>query len=235
MNRLLATMRLDMTLQFRNGFYYVSAAVVVLFVVALRTFFDQAGQALALPALFLVGLAGSTYIFVAGLLLFEKGQRTLDGIIVTPLRSAEYLTAKLVTLTLLATLESLLITLLTYGFGFNPLLLIAGIAGMGLFYTLIGLVVVVRYESVTDFLLPSTLYTVGLQLPLIDYFGIWQSPLFYLFPTQPALLLMRAAFEPIATWQLAYAIVGSVAAVGATYLWASRAFDHFIVQQKRSA
>lgn len=234
MKRLLSTMRLDLTLQFRNGFYYVSAGLVLLLVVALRQFFDRAGLALVLPVFYLLALAGTTYIFIAGMILFEKGQRTLEGVIVTPLRSDEYLISKLITLTGLALIESLLIVLLTYGLGFDPWLLLGGIASMALIYGLASLIVVARYDSVTDFLIPSMLLLLLLQLNFIDYFDIWSSPLFYLFPTQPPLLLMRAAFAPIATWQLIYAIVGTALWSVVGYIWAKHAFERYIVRQERS-
>ena len=44
----------------------------------------------------------ATFVFLAGLLLIEKGQGTLEGLIVTPLRSSEYLLAKILSLTVLA-------------------------------------------------------------------------------------------------------------------------------------
>ncbi len=70
--------------------------------------------------------------------------------------------------------------------------LTAGTFAMSLVYVLIGFLAVVRYDSITEFLFPSVLFVVVLQVPMIDSVGLWQSPLFYLFPSQGFLLLARA-------------------------------------------
>lgn len=235
MKRLASTLQLDATVQLRNKLYHISIGLVFLLVVMLRQLFAPETIGEIIPVWFLSAIAPTTYFFAAGLLLFEKGEHTLDAITITPLRTHEYLTSKLVTLTALAIAESLLTVLLAYGFGFNLPLLLLGVAALGVIYTLLGLIIVVRYESLSDFLMPSIFYNGLLQLPFLHYFGIWESPILYMWPTQPPLLLMKAAFVPLPTWQLLYALVGSMVMVGLLYAWSYRAFEHFIIRRERSA
>jgi fluoroquinolone transport system permease protein len=235
MKRLTSTLQLDATVQVRNKLYHISIGLVFLLVVMLRQLFPHEAMGQVMPAWFLGAIAPTTYFFVAGLLLFDKGERTLDVLTITPLRTHEYLSSKLVTLTALAMTESLLTVVLAYGFGFNLPLLLAGIAAMGAIYTLFGLIVVVRYASISDFLMPSIMYNAVLELPFLHYFGIWETPLFYLWPTQPPLLLMKAAFVPVPTWQIIYGLAGSAVVIGLVYWWSYRAFEHFIIRQERSA
>jgi fluoroquinolone transport system permease protein len=169
------------------------------------------------------------FYFIAGMILFEKGEHTLEALVVTPLRFREYLSAKLTTLTLLALVVSLVVVVSAYGFGFNLLLLLLGTALTSLIGLLVGFISVAPYRAISAYLLPSQLYFLPFNLPIIDYFGWWESPLFYLIPTQGSLLLLRGAFEPIATWQIVYAIGYQALWIGLLVWVARRMFDRYIV------
>lgn len=228
MRRLLAAARCDVRLQLRNGFHYAAA-----FVVAAWGFLLYRARALdwgdVLPALLLGNLVVSTFYFLAGLVLLEKGERTLEALVVTPLRSGEYLAAKVGTLTLLATAESLLIAVLLRGAGFGVPALVAGCALAAVLFCLAGFLAVVRYDSINQFLLPSVAYTSVLLLPLFPYLGVGDGPWVYLHPVQAPLLVIRAAFRPVGAGELVYGVAYS--AVWIALLWAAsrRAFHHFVV------
>ena len=66
--------------------------------VAGRSFFPHDSLPIVLPVFFLLFLGGSTYIFVAGMIILERGERTLDALAVTPLGFREYLGSKVATL-----------------------------------------------------------------------------------------------------------------------------------------
>ncbi len=172
----------------------------------------------------------TTYYFIGALILLEKGEGTLAGLVVTPLRDTEYLTAKIMSLTFLAMLESILIVVLIYGFNFKPLPLLAGMLLLGGFYTMIGFVTIARYDSINEYLLPSGVVVMLLMLPLIDYFALWESAIFYLHPVQPALVLMRAAFVSVEPWEIAYGVFGSLLWLGLSFAWAHRIFHRFVVR-----
>jgi hypothetical protein len=70
------------------------------------------------------------FFFMAGLVLLEKGEGTLEAQVVTPLRTGEYLASKVITLTVLSLLESVLLVLLAVGLDINWLALLAGVALM---------------------------------------------------------------------------------------------------------
>jgi fluoroquinolone transport system permease protein len=229
MTRFASTLRLDVTLQFRNKFYHIGVMVALLGIFALRGLFDHQTLKIVLPVLYLIGLAGTTYFFIGGLVIFEKSERTIDSLIITPLRFQEYLLSKLVTLSALATVESVVITVATVGLDFHGPLLVSGIVLMAGFYTLLGYIVVLRYQSVTDFLMPSLAYSLILQLPFLPYFGVWENALFYLIPTQAPFLLMQAAFQPVENWQIVYGFGYSLLSIAFCVVWARRAFHHFIV------
>lgn len=228
MKRLLTTMMCDIRLQFRNGFYYAAGFVAVVMALLLSQI-RLVEIGFLLPIFVLGDILVNTFYFVGGLVLLEKGEGTLTAQVVTPLRKGEYLTAKATTLALLALIESLIIVIAAYGLGFAVLPLVAGVVLLAVLYVFYGFIVVARYDSINSYLLPSIAYTTVLSLPLIDYLGLWQSWLFYVHPIQAPLLLLRAAFQPLATWQLIYGVLYSALWIGLMYLASQRAFDRFVV------
>jgi len=99
---------------------------------------------------------------------------------------------------------------------------------MGFLYSLICFIVVFRYHSVIDFLMPSLILNLILQLPLLSYFQIWDVPILLILPTQGPLLLMQAACVQLEFTDLAYAIGLSLISIIVTAIWGYRCFDHFI-------
>ena len=72
---------------------------------------------------------------------------------------------------------------------------------------------------------------VPFQLPMLDYFDVWRSPLIYLIPTQPTMLLMEAATRSIPRWELLYSFVYLALAIPVVTWTALRAYDRFVVQR----
>ena len=177
MTRLVSTLQLDVKLQSRNMLYHIGIGVALVLGLGARQFLDHDVIGFLLPVFFLGALGGTTFMFVTGMVLFEKGERTLDALTVTPLKTRDYLLSKVATLTAFGAVESLIVLLLAYGpADFNAAALLAGILVMGALYTLIGMAQVVRYDSVTEFLMPGAiLVSAVLQLPFLHALDIWPS------------------------------------------------------------
>jgi fluoroquinolone transport system permease protein len=232
MNRLLSTLRWDMVIQYRHGFYFASAFFVVVWVALLSQLPPDSGLDLArlIPALMLLNLIITTFYYMGALVLLEKADGALVGMVVSPLRDYEYLAAKTGSLTLLGLAESLLIVVAVARSPLNWGFLVGGATLLGCFYTLIGFVAIVGYDSINEYLMPSVPFVILLILPVIDHLGLWQSPLFYLHPVQPMLVLMRGAFAALEPWEVVYGSVGSLAWLGIALYSAQRRFDHFVVR-----
>ena len=128
-----------------------------------------------LLAVVLGNLVMINFYFVAGLVLLEKGEGTLEAQVVTPLASWEYLAAKTLTLAALAVVEQVVIVWSAYGGGFAAGPLVAGVVLAGVLYTLTGFLLVARYRSINEFMFPSVFFTTVLSLPLLHYFGLWDA------------------------------------------------------------
>ena len=183
-----------------------------------------------MPLVIFGELAVIGYYFVAGMILFEKGERTLSAVVVSPLRFGEYLASKLATLTTMATAASLILVLVAYGTGFDVALLVSGVILTSLISVLAGFISVLPFDQITRYLIPSQLPLALMSAPLIPFLGIWQSPLFYLFPTHGPLILLGGAFginSPTPA-QLFYAISYSLLWVVILTFAARKMFERYV-------
>ena len=236
--RIQATLLCDMRLQARNGFYYAAGAVAVITVVVLRLL-PATDLRWLLPVMIVNNLIVNGFYFMAGLVLLEKAEGSIEAQIVTPLRGGEYLAAKVGTLALLSLVENVAITLAVTGLAFRPDLLVGGIVLGTALYALAGFVVVARYDGINSFLLPSVGYMLLLGLPLLTYFGIGQGTVIetvlLVHPLQPVLVLLRAAVEPAAPAMILYGLVAGTAWVAFFAWWANQSFHRFVVDKVNAA
>ena len=229
MHRLAATIGLDLRLQWKNGFYY-AVAFVLMFWFAVLTLLSDVDWGYVLPPLVLGNLTTVNFYFIAGLVLLEKGEGTLEAQVVTPLLDWEYLVSKTVTLTGLSVVEQLVIVGSAYGLGFEVVPLIASVVLAGVLFTLTGFILIARYDSINQYLFPSVLYVTALTLPpLLHYFEIWNTWLLYLHPFSAPLVLLKAAFGPITPWQWAYGVMYSTFWIGLLLQMDRSVFERFII------
>jgi fluoroquinolone transport system permease protein len=232
-----AMVRWDGRLQFRYGFYAVYAVVTVLFGLGL----SGLPASVRTDALVMVLFADPGFLgfyFVGALVLFEKNEGVLHALVASPLSPDEYLVSKTLSLSFIATVGALVITLFVHGTGFQPVWFLVGLGLTAGLFVLVGFSAVARFDSLNAYFLTAIVYIVPLSLPLLDHFAVVESPLFYLFPTQASLVLIGAAFEPTPVWELAYAVGYLVVGIGVAAVLARRAFERHIVretQQKPAA
>ena len=228
MTRLAATMACDIRLQIRNGFYWAVAFVLAVLLIILSQLPDvPLGP--VLPPLILGNLATATFFFMAALILLEKAEGTLEAQIVTPLTVSEYLISKLATLTALSVAESLFIIVIAHGLDFRLGPVLIGIVLASLLYCLAGFTVVVRYDTINELLFPSIVWVTAFSLPILQYAGMWTTPLMYLHPFQAPLVLLKGGFVPLATWEWAYGIGYSALWIVAAFAWSRFGFQRFVV------
>lgn len=234
MSRLTATIRVDVRQQARQYFYVVSVLVVLSCVAVSRLLLGPELTRLFLPVFFLGAVSSTTWMFVGSLVLLERADNILNGLWVTPLRLEEYLLSKTFTLTALAVAESAALTILGLGLHLHWPLLILGLIAMSVVYTLAGLAIVARHTEVTDFLIPASVAVLGVvQLNFLDYFDVVPAPwryVFYLWPTQGPLILLEAAFYPVAWGDLVYAVAASGIFIAVLWFWACRAFRRHLIE-----
>ena len=119
MSRLTSTLRLDAQLQARNKVYLIIGVAAFAFPFAFDALLTPDQLQFFMPVLIMYGVSMTTVFLVGVLLLIERSQGTLSVVMVSPLRPAEYLASKLITLTVLALVESAIMAVVAYGLGFS--------------------------------------------------------------------------------------------------------------------
>lgn len=224
------TLMQDIRLQWRNGFYYASAFVALVLTLLLLQFPDIDLIALW-PAIILENLVINAFYFMSGLVFLEKGEGTIEALLVTPLLDWEYLASKVLSLTLLALVETMVVVLIISGMPANPLWLLLGLLLQIGIFSLYGFIVVARYDSISEFLLPSILWTMAYSLPLLTYFDLVDSRLMFLHPIQAPLALIEAAFGPVPAWQIGYGLLYGGFWLAMAFTFSRRAYYDFIIRQ----
>lgn len=219
----------DIRLQIRYGFYTIYAVLTAAFVVGLQTL----GTGFRTEVAVLLIVTDPTvlgFYFIAAMVLFEKEEGVLDALVTAPIGDLGYLLSKVLTLSLLAVLASTLVAVLGHGRTAGVAVLIPGVALSASLFVLIGFIAVARYNSVNEYFIGAVGWGTVLFAPLFGYVGIIETPLFYLLPAQPVLLLVEGGFRSLAVWEIVYGVgyllVGNVVAS----IGARRAFRQHIVR-----
>ena len=226
--RLSNTLRCDILFQFRHGFYYAYLFVTLVYILALLNL-PESFRPLATTVVLFTDTTILGFFFIGGIVLLEKGQNILESLFVTPLRLHEYFLSKLLSLTLLSLLSSLAIVLSTHGLFRNLALFTAGLALSSCFFTLLGFILVAQAKHVNDYFAKALGLGILVCPPLLGLFNLTNSPLLYIFPSQATFILLKIAFEDVATFKLIYAFGWLGICTLLTAIWAYRSFYKHII------
>lgn len=241
MTRLLTAVKTDFIVQLRNQLYTIGVIIASVVGIAFAWLSGPNQLPAVVPALLLMFIGGTTFLYVGALIFFEKQQGTLEANMISPMRISEYLWGKIITLTALSTLESaILVGLAMVIMAFsnaveipNIIILLVGILMIGIIYTLMGIIVIVRYDKISDFIVPMAMIVGILQLPFLYFWGVVQHWGFLLIPTSAPAMIIRGAFIPLESWEWVYASVYTVALIAGLSVWAYRAFNRHIIVKVR--
>lgn len=223
-------------IQYRNKLYAIGIAIGVILAIAISQLAGPGSLPAVIPTVMLLVIGGSTLFYVGGMILFEHDEGTLSALMVSPLHASEYLWSKIITLTILTTIESVVMNagaLLIMSRSSEITLpaipiLLAGIAGIAIIYTLVGIILIVRYQTITDFLIPMAGVAVILQLPFLHFLGVVEHPLFLIIPTSAPTVLMQGAFIYLQVWEWWYGVFYTIVSITGLWVWVYRAFQKHI-------
>lgn len=238
MTRVLAALRTDVVLQARNGLYAISALFAAVMAAALIWLSSPSSLHRTVPMGILFVVGGSTLMYVVAMVLLERDDGTLEAISVSPLRPREYLAAKVASLSAIAVFEGIMLAGVAMAWldwgslrGAAVPLLLAGLLGLGVLHTLVGIIIVVRYSRIMEALMPMGLVAVVFQVPALYFVGALPSRFALAIPSAAPAMFVRAAFVPLEPWEWAYAILGTSLVIVVAGLWAHRAFVHHIIRK----
>lgn len=239
MNPMTSTIRKDVKVQVRNKLYAISIGLACVFAIIFSILLKPEQIITVIPAAMLLLVGGTTLVFVGGLILSEKEEGILHAIIVSPLSAKAYLGSKIMTLTFLASIEVMImvgipIIYLSIIKGTrlpNLFILIVGIIVINLLYTILGIALTVRFNKITDYMIPVVMLMIILQIPIVHFWQIFEHPLFLIIPTSAPIMFIQGAFISLTFWEWLYAIVYmGLMLIGLTK-WALKAYDKHIIMK----
>ncbi|MBB4930750.1 fluoroquinolone transport system permease protein [Lipingzhangella halophila] len=224
MSRLAAAIALELRVQLRYGVIAVAAGLTAAWTAVLAVLPERVA-ATAAPFLLLVDTATFGALLVAGLLMFERAEGARATLAMTPLRTTEYLAARLVTLTGISVLSAAPIALVAARDRIGtaaeavaalfPVLCGVGLATV-LLLSLAG-TMAGRAPELTRFLVVAPLPLAPLiAVPLGYLAGVLEHPAAFAVPTTAAAELVRLGVTPDAA---RLSGTGLAWAVGYLVLW----------------
>lgn len=219
-----------MRYQFRHGFYFAYLVILAAYLIALANVPTQYRN-LAVSLVVFSDTSVLGFFFVGAILLLEREEGTIRAVSVTPLRPMEFYVAKGVSLTVLALLVSAVMTFAHLPTGSSTLYYYLGVLGSSLLYTFVGVGVASQSRSLNGYFLRGGGYTVVFMLPLLEFFGVVESPLFWLLPTLPTLTLLQTAYREPSLPQLVTSTLILLAWVLVAFVLGLYAFRRYVIFQ----
>lgn len=228
--RLLHAVLADIRFQIKQGFYLVYVIITAMYLI-IMSFLPEKIFAVALPLVVFSDPSVLGLFFIGGIILMEKGRGVLMVLVVSPLRSVEYILAKVISLGVVSVLAAFAITYFSHYPKVNWwLLLLSTLLTSGIF-TLLGIMINAGCNTVNQYMLKTIPYMLLFILPCFALLVFPYSEFFTIFPSVAALRLMLGAYQGI-SWYEATAL--TVYLSGVFYLLlkhAVRVFEKRIVYQ----
>ena len=228
--RFLYAIRADIRFQMKQGFCLVYVLITIIYLILL-SFLPKDVLSIALPLVVFSDPSVLGLFFIGGIIMLEKVQGVLSVVVVSPLRTIEYILSKVVSLALVSVLAAFAITGFSNYDSVNWLLLfLSTILTSGIF-TLCGIIINAGCQTVNQYMIKTIPYMLLFVLPCFSLIGFPYSWLFTIFPSVAALRLMLGAYMGIPFYE-ALALI--IYLIGMNYLflrWTIRVFENKIIYQ----
>ncbi len=229
--RLIYAIRTDVLFQFKHGFYFVYLAITIMYLVIL-SFIPGEALSVVTPLVIFSDPSVLGLFFIGGIVMLEKMQGVLSVILVSPLRSSEYLLSKIISLVLISVIASLAITFFGYHGHVKWILFILSIILTSGLFTMCGLIICAGCNTVNGYFIKMIPYMLLLVIPCFSLVGFPFSWLFYIVPSVSCLRLIMGAYVSIPPYE-ALALIIFLAVVNYLFFrFTLRVFEKKIVFQE---
>lgn len=235
MSNLKNMLRWEFLLLYRYKIIHISLLSVILYFLSTQAVQSLQGQSQIHSVLLFFDPATIGIVFVGALVLFEKSENVLQALVVTPMRTDDYLLSKIISLTIISIISATVFMTLMVIFNeteFNILYLISGIILTSVMLILLGFIIISRVQNVNGYLLGMIIGFLGLTFPpLLHLFGLFENPLFYLWPTLASFIIFNGVFQPasLELWEIVYGLGYQMVWIGIFYFLSKKSFYEYII------
>ncbi len=227
--RIVNALKADVRFQLKQGFYLVYIILTLTYMVVLGKL-PQEWKSAIIPLVLFSDPSMVGFFFIGALVMLEKVQGVIQYVVVTPLRSLEYLLAKVLSLTILAIAATIMITLVTYGYALNWFLLILAVILTSSFFVFYGFIVAVRCTTLNQYFIRMIPYLLLIVLPCFSLLGFPYAWVFNVFPSVAGLKLVYGAFNGIDPLSAAALSIYLLAANLAMARYVEKVFDRMATE-----
>lgn len=157
----------DVRFQFKYGFYFLYTIFVILYITIIYMLPDRWREQAAVIMIFTDPAAMGLY-FMGAIVLFEKGERVLNSIAISPVKPYEYVISKLISIAIISTAAALLI-----GLGgrviSNYIYFITGVFLGSCLFSCIGIILAVNIKTLNQFIVATVPAEIIISVPAIAW------------------------------------------------------------------
>ncbi|MHB8126553.1 MAG: fluoroquinolone export ABC transporter permease subunit [Desulfitobacteriaceae bacterium] len=193
----------DIRFQFKYGFYFIYLVFSVLYICLLFAFPEVWREKAALLMIFSDPAAMGLY-FMGAIVLFEKSERVLDSIAISPVKPSEYTFSKLCSIGIISTAVGLIIGY-AGGVVSNILEFSLGVFLCSCLFSAVGLIIACKISTLNQFIIATIPAEILINIPTIAWLFGYKRSWLLLHPgvcmleictggnrTMPALILLLA-------------------------------------------
>jgi fluoroquinolone transport system permease protein len=164
----------DIRFQFKYGFYLIYLIFSVLYI-ALLFAFPESWRGKAAILMIFTDPAAMGLFFMGAIVLFEKSERVLNSIAISPVKPVEYVLSKLLSIGIISTLVGLVIGF-SGGVVYNVFNFTMGVFLCSCLFSAVGLIVACKVTTLNQFVIATLPAEILITVPAAAWlFGIKNS------------------------------------------------------------
>jgi len=157
----------DIRFQFKYGFYFIYIVFSV-FYIGLLFALPEGWRAKAAVLMIFSDPAAMGLYFMGAIVLFEKSERVLNSIAISPVKTVEYVLSKLCSIAFISTVVGLVIGMCS-GVILNIFYFTTGVFLCSCLFSSIGLIIASRIATLNEFIIATIPAELLINIPAIAY------------------------------------------------------------------
>lgn len=165
--RRMALFKGDVIFQFKYGFYFIYLIFSVLYISLLFAFPEGWRKTAGILMIFSDPAAMGLY-FMGAIVLFEKSERVLNSIAISPVKPWEYVLSKLISIAVISTLVAVVIGF-SGGFVTNAVWYVISVFFCSCLFSAVGLIVAAKISTLNEFIIATIPAELLINIPAMAW------------------------------------------------------------------
>jgi len=188
----------DMKFQLKYGFYLLYLIITIIYIAIILMLPASIRRVVSAIVVFSDPAALGLF-FMGAIVLFEKSERVLNSLFISPLKLDEYILAKVVSLSIISTFVGCAIVFATIPQSINWSSLILGVLLGSILFSLSGLIVATRVNTLNQFMIGVVPVGTLLSIPpIIILFGFQHM----LLSLHPGVIVLELILQGVGMWEI---------------------------------